>query len=79
MVKKDENGKVSCFRGSDPPCQEVVSTEEKSDWCYNTVSCKTCKLTKVGNPNLRENKGPPHWRGIASSATGTDVKDFGKN
>ena len=75
MVKKAADGKLFCTAGKNPASKTVIETATKDDRCWN---CEKCKEFGIKNPNLKPGVGPPHWRGIASAGTGTDVRDFAK-
>ena len=67
-------------------CEDVVNTKVVDDRCRRVrmqdpkTECLVCKTFVKRNvnpfPGTEDGKGPPHWYGRASKATGTDVRDF---
>jgi hypothetical protein len=75
MVRKNPNGEVDCALNSNPACSSTVGTATLNDYCWNHVSCSTCRM-QVNNPNYRQNVGPLSWQGKACKESGQNVRDF---
>ncbi len=54
-------------------CKEAKSASISKSRCFD---CEACKRWAECKDLKNEGKGPDHWRGRASKATGQDIRDF---